>query len=284
MAKSLVQLCNDLRKGFVASSKTNDHGVLDSLTGIEKFFAGKTPSLAEVGTVIALERQLLNLKGMNRQQVEGRVIQVLEGVASSVCVPLPAKEEEEPKEEVKGKKGKKDKKKGKKEKKGKKGKEQKADGGFPVLDEALAESCGSSVEKERCQTALALKKFALEIYAFKKPRDSLTSKRKSWGFGLLTRLADAYDLPEAVETSTEALNTEKPYVILAVLEFLKTSHVAWKREFSSELVENMDKLVEGSKTQDIVEATLDAQVKIGKISASEAESRVANWKKQNGIR
>lgn len=138
-----------------------------------------------------------------------------------------------------------------------------------------------SCNEQKVRVAEKLKEFAFQIFAMKRERDTFNSKRKGFALRMLGNIAASYDCPEASEKCLMALRSKKNDLILAAFEFLEEHYIHQKYQLASDIIEELDKIVEQTKSRSIAVGALDIQVQAGEISELEGLSRIDDWKEKN---
>ncbi len=136
-------------------------------------------------------------------------------------------------------------------------------------------------ERQRQLMAEKLKDFAFQIFSMKRDRDAYNSKRKGFALTLLGNIAVSYNCPEALENCLVALRSKKNNLILAAFEFLEEHYVSQNYQLPPDIIEELGKIVEQTKSRSIAVGALDIQVQAGEISEFGALSRIDNWEEKN---
>jgi hypothetical protein len=120
--------------------------------------------------------------------------------------------------------------------------------------------------------------FALTCFAFKRSRDSFSSRRRAMAFDILGEIGRTIDLPEIVSLARQALRKARSVEAGQAADFL--SHYFTTRDEAPD-DETMADLLALSKRTDArstVFSALNALVETGRISEFEAIDRMDDWK------
>lgn len=240
----ITALYNDIYELFLSGIKANNRELFDKVHELTSYFFQNPITLDSLENLFELERKLMNSKGPHKQFVEEHIFKIFSR-STLYCSP------------------------------------KNIDDKYLVLKEELVEKERDTNEKQKYIFALKLVNFAVEIFNFKKARDSFNSKRKSLLLEILSKLSNYYDFPEALELSLLSLKSKKKDLILAALEFLENYVHNRKIPLSSEIVELLDKIILQTKDRTVAVGVLDLQVKTKHISEFEALSRIEEWKEKN---
>jgi hypothetical protein len=240
----LSELCEEIHSLFLAGVKGTNRELFDKAYELSNYFVQNlaTPELLE--PIIGLERRLISGKGPLKQFLEEQVFQAL---FTSVlhCAP-----------EASGKKR-------------------------VTLNPALIERRASARQKQRHMMALKLVGFSMEVFQMQNPRDAFNNKRKGLAMDLIGRVGSYYDVPEAIELCTAALQSNKKTLVLAAVELYENYRRGRNLSLTPEMVHRLDDVISKTKDRSVAVTALNLQVETGLISELEALSRIDEWKERN---
>ncbi len=150
----------------------------------------------------------------------------------------------------------------------------------PVLHRSLLRGA-SKRKKEQHTLALTLVDFALEVFRLRIARDTFNNKRKSLALGLIQRVAEYYDIPEAIELCMAGLLSNKAAFVFAAAEFYQTCMGNRGISIPPERVKRLDAIIDKTKDRSVAVTLLNLQIESGLISELEALSRIDDWKERN---
>lgn len=127
----------------------------------------------------------------------------------------------------------------------------------------------------------ALAEFALGSLHFQRPRDAFGARRRGAAFSILSRIAHVMELPDALSLATAALRKPRSPESLEAAQFIETYLLSRHLTADDEIVDRLLKLSEVTPSRATATTALEALVKIGAISDSEAWHRLDDWKQQH---
>jgi len=240
----LSALCEDIHHLFLAGMKGTNREWWDKAYELSHYFVRNHATSELLEPIIGLERKLISAKGPHKQFLEERVFQAL-FTSALYCAP---------------------------ERSGKK---------RMTLDPSLIERSTSVQERQRHLMALKLVSFSIEVLQLQNPRDAFNNKRKGLAMDLIGRVADYYDIPEAIDLCLTALQSNKKTLVLAAAEFYQNYRRGRDMSLTPEMVERLDDIISKTKDRSVAVTALSLQVEAGLISELEALSRIDDWKERN---
>lgn len=240
----LATLCKDIHKLFLSGIKGTHRELFDKAYELSQYFKGHPATSESLEPVFELERKLCVGRGPHKQFVEERVFEAL-CTSALYCEP-----------ECSNKK-------------------------YLTANLPLLEKRTRIEEKQEHMIALKLVDFSREVFQLQISRDAFNSKRKSLALDLIGRVAVYYDIPEAIELCTAALQSKKKTLVLAALEFYEINLHGQDRSLVPEIISQLDEIVSKTKDRSVAVTALNLQVEAGVVSELEALSRIDDWKERN---
>ncbi|MEA3548802.1 MAG: hypothetical protein U9R66_14210 [Thermodesulfobacteriota bacterium] len=240
----LATLCNEIHKLFLSGIKGTNRELFNRAYELSHYFVRHPATLESLELVFELERKLCAGRGPHKQFVEGRVFEAL-CTSALYCAP-----------DCSDKKC--------------------LTENLPLLQKTTCIE-----EKQEHMIALKLVDFSREVFQLHIPRDAFNSKRKSLALELIGKVAVYYDIPEAYELCTAALQSKKKSLVLAALEFYEIHWHGQDRSLSPELITQLNEIISKTKDRSVAVTALNLQVEAGVASELEALSRIDDWKERN---
>ncbi len=133
---------------------------------------------------------------------------------------------------------------------------------------------------EPMQVLRALAEFALTSLHFQRPYDTFGGRRRGAAFGMLGRIARVMEVPDALPLATAALRKPRSIESLEAAQFIESYLCARDLAPDDQIVARLLKLAEVTPSRVTASTALEALVKIGAISDSEAWERFDDWEQQ----
>ncbi len=128
---------------------------------------------------------------------------------------------------------------------------------------------------------LKLASFAIEIFNFKRERDSFSNKRKSLALQILSNISTYYNIPKAHDLCVLSLKSKKKALILAALEFQEGYIRDRKVSLGSNIIVILDDIIEHTKDHSVAVSALDLLIKTNNISEFQALASIDEWKEKH---
>ncbi len=135
--------------------------------------------------------------------------------------------------------------------------------------------------KQRLEVLRQLAGYAVESLAFRRPRDSFGSRRRSIAFEVLTDAHPYLDLPEAVRVARSIVLSAAGNDFRGAIDFLKARFEQRREEPDQELVDALLGVAERTRSRSIAFGALDFLVETGVIGEFQALDRLDAWKERN---